>query len=69
VSAFIRKEYQSRVLASVEKYFDLCQAGDADTAFYQATKELWGEGQKFHPLPGFASSMPYFCLRVPTGGG
>src|SRR5690606_1569560 len=24
---------------------------------------------QFHPLPGFASDMPYFCLRVPTGGG
>ena len=70
MSAFVRKEYQARVLESVERYFDLCQqTGDADTAFYQTTKELWGEGQKFHPLPGFAGSMPYFCLRVPTGGG
>ena len=70
MSAFIRKEYQSRVLESVEKYLALChQYGDADTAFYQATKELWQQGQKFNPLPGFAVDMPYFCLRVPTGGG
>lgn len=70
MSAFVRKDYQQRVLDSVEKYFVLChQAGDADTAFYQTTKELWQQGQKFHPLPGFAADMPYFCLRVPTGGG
>lgn len=70
MSAFVRKHYQQSVLDSVEKYFTLChQAGDADNAFYQATKELWGRGQQFHPLPGFATDMPYFCLRVPTGGG
>lgn len=70
MSAFSPKDYQQRVLASVEKYFVLCHAtGDADTAFYQVTKELWGRGQTFHPLPGFATDMPYFCLRVPTGGG
>ncbi|MGP1664470.1 MAG: DEAD/DEAH box helicase family protein, partial [Rhodanobacter sp.] len=70
MSTFARKDYQSRVLDSVETYFSLChQSGDADTAFYQATKELWGRGQTFNPLPGFAADMPYFCLRVPTGGG
>jgi type III restriction enzyme len=70
VSAFFRKDYQTSVLRSVERYFVLChQSGDADTAFYQATKELWQQGQKFNPLPGFAADMPYFCLRVPTGGG
>lgn len=70
MSSFVTKDYQGRVLGSVEKYFDLChQTGDADTAFYQATKELWQQGQRFHPLPGFATDMPYFCLRVPTGGG
>ena len=70
MSSFVRKDYQQRVLDSVEKYFALChRTGDADTAFYQATKELWQQGQTFHPLPGFATDMPYFCLRVPTGGG
>ena len=23
----------------------------------------------YHPLKNFAPDMPYFCLRVPTGGG
>lgn len=70
MSTFVRKDYQQRVLDSVETYFTLChRTGDADTAFYQATRELWGQGQKFHSLPGFSTEMPYFCLRVPTGGG
>ena len=70
MSAFAPKDYQARVLESVEKYFVACHAtGDADTAFYATTRELWEQGQKFHPLPGFAVDMPYFCLRVPTGGG
>lgn len=67
---FVRKDYQTSVLESVRKYFTACHhVGDADTAFYQVTRELWGRGQKFNPLPGFAADMPYFCLRVPTGGG
>jgi type III restriction enzyme len=70
VSAFAPKEYQARVLESVRRYFEACNAlGDANTAFYQLTGELWGRNQPFHPLPGFAPDMPYFCLRVPTGGG
>lgn len=70
MSAFAPKGYQARVLDSVRKYFDACNAlGNANTAFYQLTGELWGRHQPFSPLPGFAPDMPYFCLRVPTGGG
>jgi len=25
--------------------------------------------KEYHPLPGFPTDTPYFCLRVPTGGG
>ena len=70
MSTFAPKDYQSSVLESVRKYFGLCNAlGNANTAFYQVTGELWGRNQPFNPLPGFAPDMPYFCLRVPTGGG
>ena len=31
--------------------------------------ELWGEPGNYRPITGFAEGMPYFCLRVPTGGG
>jgi type III restriction enzyme len=70
MSTFAPKEYQTRVLESVRKYFEACNTlGNANTAFYQLTGELWGRHQPFNPLPGFAPDMPYFCLRVPTGGG
>lgn len=70
MTTFAPKDYQGRVLDSVRRYFDACNAtSNANTAFYQVTGELWGRNQPFNPLPGFAPDMPYFCLRVPTGGG
>lgn len=70
MSAFIAKPYQQAVLDSLRCYFDLCaERGDADAAFYEATKRLWQVGQPYRPLAGFDPGMPYVCLRVPTGGG
>ncbi|MCK4564182.1 MAG: DEAD/DEAH box helicase family protein [Verrucomicrobia bacterium] len=70
MSTFIPKKYQQGALASVEHYFHTCQQmGNADYAFQETTKELWGRKSDFTPLCGFPEEMPYFCLRVPTGGG
>lgn len=70
MTAFVAKQYQQAVLDSVRQYFSTCRAlNDADTAFYQTTRELWGDGIKYHGISGFPRGMPYFCLRVPTGGG
>jgi len=70
MSAFQAKAYQQNVLNSVETYFRAChEHGDADTAFYKVTKDLWGAGIRYNPIAGFPDDMPYFCLRVPTGGG
>lgn len=64
------KAYQGDLLASVEKYFRACRATkDAKRAFFETMYELWGEPGNYRPLPGFPEGMPYFCLRVPTGGG
>jgi type III restriction enzyme len=64
------KLYQESVLGSVDAYFNACQeTGDPDTAFYRTTKELWGNGSQYQSISGFPADMPYFCLRVPTGGG
>lgn len=64
------KNYQESVLGSVDSYFNAChENGDPDAAFYQTTKELWGQGSPYRPIAGFPADMPYFCLRVPTGGG
>lgn len=70
MSAFIPKDYQARVLDSVRTYFRaIHEVGDADTAFYKVTRDLWGKGVEYRPIEGFDAQMPYFCLRVPTGGG
>jgi len=70
VTAFTPKNYQAAVLDSVRLYFQHCrELANANTAFYQTTLELWERGSSYNPIEGFASDMPYFCLRVPTGGG
>ncbi len=70
MAAFTPKDYQSAVLESVEKYFRACRKQEnANTAFCQTTFELWERGNPYNPIEGFAVDMPYFCLRVPTGGG
>ena len=73
---FIPKQYQQDpasgggVLDSVEAYFKACyQHGSASLAFTAVTESLWGLGLPYRPLKGFSPGMPYFCLRVPTGGG
>lgn len=60
MTAFTPKEYQQRVLDSVQTYLCAChECGSAADAF----------GAGYHALAGFDAGMPYFCLRVPTGGG
>lgn len=63
------KEYQQKTLDALRAYCQLtAQYNDADTAYYQFTRNLYGAGIPYHPvaeLPG----MPYVCLRIPTGGG
>lgn len=76
MTAFTPKKYQQDpasgggVLDSVEAYFKACHAhGNAALAFTALTDALWGRALPYHRLEGFAREMPYFCLRVPTGGG
>lgn len=48
MSGFILKSYQQSTLASVEHYFRECQRmGNADYAFQETTKELWGRKSDF----------------------
>lgn len=70
MSAFSPKTYQLQILDSVEKYFKACHELPSPSLAYTATTEaLWGQGNAYHALSGFPPDMPYFCLRVPTGGG
>jgi type III restriction enzyme len=70
MSSFSPKVYQQQVLDSVEAYFTAChELPSPSIAFTATTERLWGRGNAYHPLSGFPPDMPYFCLRVPTGGG
>ena len=70
MSGFAPKIYQQQVLDSVEAYFKAChELPSPSIAFTATTERLWGRGLSYNPLSGFPADMPYFCLRVPTGGG
>ncbi|MBZ0094173.1 MAG: DEAD/DEAH box helicase family protein [Sulfuricella sp.] len=70
MTTFAAKTYQSQVLESVEAYFKAChELPSPSIAFTATTERLWGRGNPYNPLSGFPADMPYFCLRVPTGGG
>lgn len=70
MTVFHPKIYQQQVLDSVEAYFKGChELPSPSIAFTATTERLWGRGNAYHPLSGFPTDMPYFCLRVPTGGG
>ena len=70
MTPFAPKQYQQQVLDSVETYFRAChELRSPSVAFTATTERLWGRGNPYNPLTGFPPDMPYFCLRVPTGGG
>jgi len=70
MASFIPKVYQQQVLDSVEHYFQACHQWQSPSlAFTATTERLWGQGIAYQPLAGCPADMPYFCLRVPTGGG
>jgi len=70
MAAYTPKTYQTQVLESVEAYFKAChELPSPSIAFTATTERLWGRGLAYNPLSGFPADMPYFCLRVPTGGG
>ncbi|MCH2090342.1 MULTISPECIES: DEAD/DEAH box helicase [Gammaproteobacteria] len=70
MTTFVPKTYQQQVLDSIEAYFKAChELPSPSIAFTATTEQLWGRGNAYHPLSGFPGDMPYFCLRVPTGGG
>src|SRR3990172_8999948 len=70
MTTFAPKTYQSQVLESVEAYFKAChELPSPSIAFNAVTERPWARGMAYNPLSGFPADMPYFCLRVPTGGG
>ena len=70
MNSFSPKTYQQQVLDSITAYFAAChELPSPSVAFTATTERLWGRGNAYRPLAGFPDDMPYFCLRVPTGGG
>lgn len=70
MTSFSPKAYQRSVLESVERYFRACHLYPSPrAAFTVVTEELWGTGSAYRGIEGFPLDMPYFCLRIPTGGG
>lgn len=66
------KEYQSRVLDSLEQFFRECSRdGRPEKAFQTVLEQNAQQPLLYLPVhaEGLSSEMPYVCLRVPTGGG
>ncbi|QTA79835.1 Helicase/UvrB domain-containing protein [Desulfonema limicola] len=63
------KNYQENTLDKLRAYFRLTnQYQNADTAFYEITRQHYGQGIPYHPVKDL-NGLPYICLRLPTGGG
>lgn len=63
------KIYQRRLLDDLEAFLIRTrELGDPAPAFAESTRDAFGHSLPYHPLPG-AVTVPYVCLRVPTGGG
>lgn len=63
------KEYQQKALEWLRLYFEeTVRIGDADTAYYQLTQQIYGQRIPYRNAPGLLN-MPYVCIRIPTGGG
>jgi type III restriction enzyme len=70
MTTFTTKDYQAGVLASIELFLKNCRSlATAAAAFGATTEALWQEHLGYRGLAGLPADMPYFCLRVPTGGG
>jgi len=67
---FNAKGFQRSVLESVEEYFLAChELPSPSAAFTIVTERRWRVGSPYRAIEGFPPDTPYFCLRVPTGGG
>lgn len=60
------KLYQKRALASLESFFDAARLVSPSDAFRDTVDA--GLLDVYKPMPGLPT-VPYVCLRIPTGGG
>jgi len=64
--ALALKLYQQRALDSLERFFEAARLGGAAGAFAACVDK--GLLDQYKPMPGLPT-VPYACLRIPTGGG
>lgn len=65
----ILKAYQTEALDWLEAFFKRCKTSNNPRYAYEETTKEWkGVALHYRPLPTLAS-VPYICLRIPTGGG
>lgn len=63
------KDYQERLLDAFASFLSRSrELKSPASAFAESTSKHLGYALPYHPLP-YAESVPYVCLRVPTGGG
>jgi type III restriction enzyme len=63
------KDYQGKLLDAFAGFLARTrELKSPAAAFAESTVKHFGHALPYHPLPG-ADSVPYVCLRVPTGGG
>ena len=68
------KQYQTEALAALRRFFEETRIAGPRSAYEAITGEeeqarrLGRYGGKYEPLAGLAT-VPYVCLRLPTGGG
>ena len=68
----VLKPYQNRVLGSLRDFLRACSSGDVlHHAFHDVLAANEFPEVNYFPVTaeGLGASMPYVCLRVPTGGG
>lgn len=66
------KNYQQDALDTLSLYFDkVSEKYDPKIAFIETVYERFNgdDSRRYLPIKNFNSTMPYVCLRVPTGGG
>ena len=62
----VLKRYQTRALATLERFLERARLGGPATAFAATVDQ--GLATDYKPLPQ-QPAVPYACLRIPTGGG
>jgi superfamily II DNA or RNA helicase len=62
------KSYQKEALKAIHEYLSACTVKRPKEAFEERMKVLSIRDRDYH-LPAGLEDIPYFCIRIPTGGG